>query len=148
MSTIEKSAEVDVPLHTAYNQWTQVESFPQFMEGVEEVQQIDDVRSHWKTRIAGTSREFDAEIIEQIPDRRIAWHSVEGPDQVGVVTFEPIDDERTRVSLTMDFNPQGIVEKVGDATDLVERRVEGDLRRFKEFIESRGTETGAWRGNV
>jgi uncharacterized membrane protein len=148
MSTIEKSIEVGVPLHTAYNQWTQFESFPEFMEGVEEVRQVTDTRTHWKTKVAGASREFDAEITEQRPDSRIAWHTVEGPDQGGTVTFQPAGADRTRVALTMEFTPQGATEKIGDATNLVERRVEGDLRRFKEFIESRGAETGAWRGTV
>jgi uncharacterized membrane protein len=148
MSTIEKSIDVQVPVHTAYNQWTQFESFPNFMEGVEEVRQLTDTRTHWKTKIAGAAREFDAEIVEQQPDRKIAWHSVQGPNQGGVVTFQPIGGDSTRVALSMDFVPEGAAEKLGDATKLVERRVEGDLKRFKEFIESRGTETGAWRGAV
>jgi uncharacterized membrane protein len=148
MSTIEKSIDVQVPVHTAYNQWTQFESFPEFMEGVEEVRQVSDTRTHWKTRIAGTTREFDAEIVEQQPDQRIAWHSVEGADLGGVVTFAPAGIDGTRVALAMQFSPDGAAEKIGDATKMVERRVEGDLKRFKEFIESRGTETGAWRGAV
>jgi uncharacterized membrane protein len=148
MSTIEKSIDVQVPVHTAYNQWTQFESFPNFMEGVEEVRQITDTRTHWKTKIAGASREFDAEIVEQQPDQRIAWHSVQGPDLGGEVTFQPVGGDSTRVALAMQFTPEGMTEKIGDATRLVEKRVEGDLKRFKEFIESRGTETGAWRGSV
>jgi uncharacterized membrane protein len=148
MSTIEKSIEVQVPVHTAYNQWTQFESFPNFMEGVEEVRQLTETRTHWKTRVAGATREFDAEIVEQQPDRKIAWHSVQGPNQGGVVTFQPVGGDSTRVALSMDFAPEGVTEKIGDATKLVERRVEGDLKRFKEFIESRGGETGAWRGAV
>jgi uncharacterized membrane protein len=148
MSTIEKSIDVQVPVHTAYNQWTQFESFPNFMEGVEEVRQITDTRTHWKTKIAGASREFDADIVEQQPDQRIAWHSVQGPDQGGEVTFQPVGGDSTRVALAMQFTPEGMTEKIGDATKLVEKRVEGDLKRFKEFIESRGTETGAWRGSV
>jgi len=148
VSTIEKAIEVEVPLRTAYNQWTQFEEFPRFMEGVEEVRQLTPTLTHWRTKIAGVTREFDAEIIDQIPDRRIAWHSLEGPDQTGLVTFQRLDEGRTRVELTMEFNPQSVAEKIGDATNLVERRVEGDLRRFKEFIESRGTESGAWRGTV
>jgi uncharacterized membrane protein len=148
MSTIEKSIDVQVPVHTAYNQWTQFESFPNFMEGVEEVRQVTDTRTHWKTRVAGATREFDAEIVEQQPDRKIAWHSVQGPNQGGVVTFQPVGGDHTRVALSMDFAPEGATEKIADATKLVERRVEGDLKRFKEFIESRGAETGAWRGAV
>jgi len=148
MSTIEKTIDVQVPVHTAYNQWTQFESFPNFMEGVEEVRQVTDTRTHWKTKVAGATREFDAEIVEQEPDRKIAWHSVQGPNQGGVVTFQPVGGDRTRVALSMDYAPEGAAEKIADATKLVERRVEGDLKRFKEFIESRGTETGAWRGAV
>ena len=148
MSTIQKSIDVQVPVHTAYNQWTQFESFPNFMEGVEEVRQLSNTRTHWKTRIAGATREFDAEIVDQEPDQRIAWRSVEGPNQAGVVTFQPEGADRTRVALSMDFTPSDTTEKIGDATNMVERRVEGDLKRFKEFIESRGTETGGWRGSV
>ena len=148
MSTIQKSIDVQVPVHTAYNQWTQCESFPNFMEGVEEVRQLSNTRTHWKTRIAGATREFDAEIVDQEPDQRIAWRSVEGPNQAGVVTFQPEGTDRTRVALSMDFTPSDTTEKIGAATNMVERRVEGDLKRFKEFIESRGTETGGWRGSV
>jgi uncharacterized membrane protein len=148
VSTIQKSIDVQVPVHTAYNQWTQFESFPNFMEGVEEVRQLSNTRTHWKTRIAGATREFDAEIVDQEPDQRIAWRSVEGPNQAGVVTFQPEGTDRTRVALSMDFTPSDTTEKIGDATNMVERRVEGDLKRFKEFIESRGTETGGWRGSV
>jgi uncharacterized membrane protein len=148
VSTIQKSIDVQVPVHTAYNQWTQFESFPSFMEGVQEVRQLSDTRTHWKTKIAGATREFDAEIVNQEPDRRIAWRSVEGPNQGGEVTFQPEGTDRTRVALSMDFTPSDKTEKIGDATNMVERRVEGDLKRFKEFIESRGTETGGWRGTV
>ena len=148
MSTIQKSIDVQVPVHTAYNQWTQFESFPNFMEGVEEVRQLSNTRTHWKTRIAGATREFDAEIVDQEPDQRIAWRSVEGPNQAGVVTFQPEGTDRTRVALSMDFTPSDTTEKIGAATNMVERRVEGDLKRFKKFIESRGTETGGWRGSV
>jgi uncharacterized membrane protein len=148
MSTIQKSIDVQVPVHTAYNQWTQFESFPEFMEGVDEVRQISDTRTHWKTRVAGATREFDAEIVDQEPDQRIAWRSTQGPNQGGVVTFQPEGADRTRVQLMMDFTPSDTTEKIGDASKMVERRVEGDLKRFKKFIESRGTETGAWRGNV
>jgi uncharacterized membrane protein len=148
VSTIQKSIDVQVPVHTAYNQWTQFESFPSFMEGVQEVRQLSDTRTHWKTKIAGATREFDAEIVNQEPDRLIAWRSVQGPNQGGEVTFQPEGTDRTRVALRMDFTPSDTTEKIGDATNMVERRVEGDLKRFKEFIESRGTETGGWRGTV
>ncbi len=148
MSTIQKSIDVQVPIHTAYNQWTQFESFPNFMEGVQEVRQLSDTRTHWKTKIGGATREFDAEIVDQEPDQRIAWRPVQGPNQGGVVTFQPEGTDRTRVALMMDFTPSDTTEKIGDATNMIERRVEGDLKRFKEFIESRGSETGAWRGTV
>jgi uncharacterized membrane protein len=148
MSTIEKSVEVDVPVTTAYNQWTQFESFPKFMEGVEEITQVTDTLTHWKTKVAGVEREFDAEITEQHPDERIAWQSIEGPRQAGVVTFHRLGEGRSKVMLQMDFDPEGFVEKVGDTVGIVESRVSGDLARFKEFIESRGFESGAWRGDV
>jgi uncharacterized membrane protein len=137
-----------VPIRTAYDQWTQFETFPEFMDGVEEITQVTETRVHWKTRIAGVSREFDTEITEQLPDERVAWKSVEGVDQAGVVTFHRIDDGTTRIMLQLDFDPDGILETVGDKLGLVKGRAKGDLERFKEFIESRGTETGAWRGEV
>jgi uncharacterized membrane protein len=148
MSTIEQSIEVDVPVTTAYDQWTQFEEFPKFMEGVERIEQITPTRTHWRTRIAGVVREFDAEIDEQHPDERVAWHTLGGPRQAGVVTFHRIGDGTTRVMLQMDFEPEGLAEQAGDKLHIVESRVKGDLRRFKEFIESRGAATGAWRGDV
>ncbi|HEY0888311.1 MAG TPA: SRPBCC family protein [Nocardioides sp.] len=149
MSTIEKSLTVDVPVRAAYDQWTQFESFPQFMEGVEEVRQLDDRRLHWKAEIAGVKREWDAEIVDQTPDQRITWRATDGTKNVGTVSFAPEPmGGATKVTLRMEFEPEGIVEKVGDVLNVVERRVEGDLTRFKEFIEARGTETGAWRGEV
>ena len=148
MSTIEESIEVAVPVRTAYNQWTQFEEFPRFMEGVEEVRQLSDTRLHWKTRIAGVEREFDAEISEQHPDHRIAWHAVEGTKHAGVVTFHRLTDDTSRIMLQLDSEPEGAIEKVGDALGILRRRVKGDLGRFKEMIESRGNETGAWRGDV
>ena len=148
MSTIEQSIDVEVPVRTAYDQWTQFEEFPRFMEGVEKITQLSDTRTHWVTEIAGVSREFDAEITEQEPDQRIAWTSVDEPRQAGVVTFHRLDDSKTRVMLQLDFDPEGFVEKAGDALGIVKSRTKGDLERFKEFIESRGTETGAWRGEV
>ncbi|MDP9006379.1 MAG: SRPBCC family protein [Actinomycetota bacterium] len=148
MSTVQESIEVNVPVRAAYDQWTQFEEFPRFMEGVEEVRQVTDTRTHWVTEVGGTKREFDAEITEQVPDKRIAWRAVDGPDQGGVVMFEPVGSGTTRVTVEMDFAPEGVVEKAGDALGVVDRRVKGDLARFKEFIEQRGVETGAWRGEV
>ena len=149
MSTVTEFVDVNVPVRTAYNQWTQFEDFPRFMEGVTEIKQIDDTHTHWKTEIAGVKREFDAEITEQLPDERVAWHSTDGEKQAGVVTFHRLDDSHTRVTVQMDFEPQGLVENAGDKLGIVDRRVKGDLQRFKEFIESRGgIETGAWRGQV
>ncbi|HVM39282.1 MAG TPA: SRPBCC family protein [Acidimicrobiia bacterium] len=148
MPTAEEAVEVHVPVSTAYNQWTQFESFPHFMEGVEEVRQVTDTRNHWVAEIAGVRREFDTEITEQTPDQRIAWKTVDGPEQAGVVTFHRIDDHTTRVMLQMDIHPDGIVEKIGDKLGFVKRQVKQDMENFKEFIESRQAETGAWRGEV
>ncbi|MFI5956658.1 SRPBCC family protein [Cryptosporangium sp. NPDC051539] len=148
MSTIERSIDVHVPVSTAYDQWTQFETFPQFMEGVEDITQVSDLRTHWRTNIAGVRREFDAEITEQRPDERVAWKSINGEEQAGVVTFHRLDDENTRIMLQLDFHPEGVVEKAGDALGIVSHRVKGDLERFKTFIEERGTATGAWRGGV
>lgn len=148
MSVIEKTVEVRCPLSKVYNQWTQFESFPRFMEGVEEVRQIDDTHLHWHAEIAGVDREWDAEITEQVPDQKIAWHSITGPDNGGTVIFQPVDPERTRITLRMEYDPEGFVENTADMLGVVERRVEGDIKRFRDFIEERGGETGAWRGEV
>ena len=148
MSTVEKSVDVNVPVSTAYNQWTQFEEFPRFMEGVKSVTQTDDTHLHWVAEIGGKEKEWDAEISEQTPDQRIAWHSTSGAQNAGVVTFHRLDDNTTRVTLQMDVDPEGIVENVGDFLGVLDGRVEGDMERFKEFIESRGAETGAWRGEV
>ncbi|MFF8831023.1 SRPBCC family protein [Streptomyces sp. NPDC015131] len=149
MSQVEESIEVGVPVRTAYNQWTQFESFPEFMEGVERIEQRGDTLTHWVTKVDGAQREFDAEITEQIPDERVAWTTVSGEArQAGVVTFHRIDDATTKVMLQMDFEPSGFTETVGDKLGVVKRQVTGDLKRFKTFIESRGSETGAWRGQV
>ena len=147
-TTVEESVEVKVPVRAAYDQWTQFETFPQFMEGVESVRQVDDTHLHWQAEIAGVSREWDAEITEQTPDQRIAWKATSGAENAGVVTFHRIDDETTKVMLQLDFEPEGLVEAAGDALGFVKRRASGDLARFKEFIEAQGTETGAWRGEV
>ncbi|MBU2666610.1 SRPBCC family protein [Actinoplanes bogorensis] len=149
MSTVTEFVDVAVPVRTAYNQWTQFEEFPRFMEGVQEIRQLDATHTHWKTEIAGVKREFDAEITEQLPDERVAWKSTEGEKQAGVVTFHRLDDTTTRVTVQMDYDPQGFVENAGDKLGIVDRRVKGDLKRFKEFIEERGgIESGGWRGQV
>ena len=148
MSTIEKSIEVNVPVRTAYNQWTQFEEFPRFMEGVKEVTQLDATHLHWKAAIAGQDKEWDAEITEQTPDQRVAWTSRGGAINGGVVTFHRLSDARSKVMLQLEYAPQGLVENVGDALGVVSSRVQGDLERFKEFIEKRGRETGAWRSQV
>ena len=148
METIEKSVEVDAPVSTVYNQWTQFEEFPRFMEGVKRVQQLDDKRLHWHAEIAGKDKEWDAEIFQQRQDEVIAWRSTTGAQNGGEVRFDKTGDNKTRVTLVMSYEPEGVVENVGDALGLVSTRVEGDLKRFKEFIEDRGRETGAWRGEI
>lgn len=149
MSTIEKSVQVEVPVHTAYDQWTQFESFPQFMEGVESVKQLDDKHLHWKAEIGGVTREWDAEIVHQVPDERITWRAVEGSQNQGTVSFAQDQmGKATRVTLRLEYEPEGMVEKAGDLLNIVDRRAKGDLDRFKDFVEKRGTETGAWRGEV
>ncbi|WP_214412368.1 SRPBCC family protein [Sphaerisporangium fuscum] len=148
MSTIEHSVDVAVPVRTAYNQWTQFESFPEFMEGVESVKQLDDTHLAWNVQVAGVHREFEAEITEQRPDERVAWRSLDEPRQGGVVTFHRLDGDTTRVMLQMEYDPEGFVEQMGDKLQLVRMRVHGDLERFKKFVESKGYETGGWRGEV
>ncbi|MEV4947091.1 SRPBCC family protein [Streptomyces sp. NPDC053755] len=149
MSQVKESIEVDVPVTTAYNQWTQFESFPQFMDGVERIEQRSDTLTHWVTKIGGVKREFDAEITAQIPDERVAWVTVSGQaEQSGLVTFRPIDPAHTEVTLMMDFDPDGVAESVADKLGFIDRQVKGDLKRFKHFIEERGAETGSWRGGV
>jgi uncharacterized membrane protein len=148
MGGVTESVDVAVPVRTAYNQWTQFEEFPRFMEGVQEVRQMSDTMTHWKTEIAGVKREFDARITEQIPDERVAWTTTEGTRQAGVVTFHRLDDTHSRVTAQMEFEPDGAMEKAADKLGAVSHRVKGDLRRFKDFIEGRGQETGAWRGQV
>ncbi len=148
MASMEKSIEVNVPVSTAYNQWTQFEEFPGFMEGVREVHQLDEKRLHWRAEIAGREKEWNAEIVEQTPDRVVSWRSTTGAQNNGTVTFAPIDDSNTRVTLRIEYEPEGLIENVGDALGFVSRQIEGDLERFKEFIESRHTATGAWRGEI
>ena len=149
VSTTEQSIEVNVPVRTAYNQWTQFEDFPQFMEGVNKVLQKDDKTLEWEAEILGQTRQWEAEIDEQIPDERIAWHSTSSDiKQAGVVTFHRIDDNKSKVMLQMEFEPKDFKDKAADAIGIVKARIKGDLERFKAFIEERGQETGAWRGEV
>lgn len=148
MSTIEESVEVGVPVRTAYNQWTQFEEFPKFMEGIESVTQLDDTHVHWVANLAGVRREWDAEITEQHPDERVAWCATDGAENAGVVTFHKLDDTRTKVMLQLDFDPEGFVEKAGDAMGIVKMRASGDLKRFRDFIETQGAASGGWRGDV
>jgi uncharacterized membrane protein len=145
---IEKSIEVNVPVSTAYNQWTQFEEFPRFMEGVTEVRQLDDKRLHWRANVGGKDIEWNAEITQQTPDKRIAWRSTSGAENMGSVSFHPLGTNKTSVTLRIDYDPKGFTEKVGNALGVLSARVEGDLERFKEFIEARGEETGAWRGQI
>ena len=148
MQSIEASIEVEVPVSTAYDQWTQFEEFPQFMEGVDEVRQVDDTHLHWKASFAGKEHEWDAEITEQTPDQRIAWTSTDGKSNAGVVTFHKLDHNRSKIMLQLDWESEGMLEALGAAVGSDDRRVKGDLARFKELIESRGVESGAWRGEV
>ena len=148
METIEQSIEVNAPVEKVYNQWTQFKEFPKFMEGVESVQQLDDKRLHWVAQIAGKRHEWDAEIYEQVPDQRIAWKSISGKPNTGAVTFDKTPNNTTRVNVKMGYEPEGAMEKVGDALGLASARVKGDLKRFKEFVERRASETGAWRGEI
>jgi uncharacterized membrane protein len=148
VSTITESVNVTVPIRTAYDQWTQFETFPQFMDGVEEIRQLDDTTLRWRTRMAGVVREFDARITEQLPDERVAWKSLEGPTHAGVVTFHRLDETTTRVTAQMEFDPEGLAEKAGDRLGALGHRVKGDLQRFKSFIEARGVQSGGWRGRV
>ncbi|MDF3301751.1 SRPBCC family protein [Streptomyces tropicalis] len=149
MSTVKETLDVEVPVYVAYNQWTQFEEFPKFMEGVEEVRQLDHRRNHWTTRIGGVRREFDTEIVDQLADDRITWRTVDGDTrQRGSVRFQRLDETHTRVELTMDVEPGGVAEKGADALGLIDRRVKGDLRRFKDYVEHHGAESGAWRGRI
>jgi len=147
-SSVKESIELNVPLSTAYNQWTQFEEFPKFMDSVQEVKQIDDTHLHWRAVVAGKPKEWDAEITEQIPDQRIAWRSTGGVQNAGAVTFQRVGVNRTRVQLQMDYDPETVTEKIGDAVGAVKLTAKGNLKRFKELVEARGAETGAWRGTV
>jgi uncharacterized membrane protein len=148
ISTIDESIEVEVPLSTAYNQWTQFEEFPLFMEGVDDVRQRDDTRLHWVATIGGRTAEWDAKILEQHPDTQISWISEDGKKTRGTVSFEPLDESKTLIRLSMSYQAKGPIEQLGSAAGLDAQRVRGDLKRFKDLIESRGTESGEWRGEI
>ena len=148
MKTIEESIEVDVPVSTAYNQWTQFETFPKFMDGVDRVEQTDDTHLRWAAEVGGERREWDAEITEQHPDHRVAWKALDQDGPNGVVTFHKLDDARTKVMVQMDYEPEGMKESVGSMVGLDDRRVKKDLAAFKDLIEATGHETGGWRGNI
>jgi uncharacterized membrane protein len=147
-SSVQETIELNVPLSTAYNQWTQFEEFPKFMDSVQQVKQIDDTHLHWRALVAGKPKEWDAEITEQIPDHRIAWRSIGGVQNSGAVTFQRVGVNRTRVNLQIDYDPETISEKIGDAVGAVKLTAKGNLKRFKELVEAHGAETGAWRGTV
>ncbi|MBP1151067.1 MULTISPECIES: SRPBCC family protein [Methylocaldum] len=148
MASVHKSIEVNVPVRVAYNQWTQFEDFPSFMENIVEVRQIDDSHVHWHAEIGGKHKEWDTEIVEQVPDQRIAWRTTAGPENHGIVSFEPVGGDRTRVSVDIEYQPETTMEKVGDMLGMVSSNVEEDLENFRDFLESRGHETGAWRGEI
>jgi uncharacterized membrane protein len=150
MSTVQKSVEVNVPVRVAYNQWTQFESFPEFMDGVESITQTDDTHSHWVVKVGGVKREYDTEILEQTPDQLVSWRSTGGDTggNSGRVTFESLGETATRVNIELGWEPEGLVEKAGAAVGVDDHQIKADLKRFKEFIEQRGAETGAWRGDI
>jgi uncharacterized membrane protein len=148
MATVSKTIEVPVPIREAYNQWTQFESFPQFMEGVKDVRQLDEKRLHWRAEVGGKQEEWDAEITEQIPDTRIAWRSITGRPNAGVVDFHRLNDENTQVSLQLEAEPEGVLEKIGEKAGFLGRQVQGDLERFRDYIAARGAATGEWRGDI
>jgi len=147
-STVKETIDVNLPLRAVYDQWTQFEDFPQFMESVHEVRQLDDKRLHWKADVFGKTIEWDAEITEQVPDRKIAWRSISGTPNGGTVTFKELSRSRTRVTLDMYYEPQDPVESVGDVMGAVRMQARSNLKRFKEMLEQRGRETGAWRGTI
>lgn len=149
MSQIIETIDVDVPVRTAYNQWTQFESFPHFLDEVESITQTDDTHTHWTVKVAGATREFDAEITEQHPDERVAWNSIGGEtEHAGVVTFHKLSDVETRVTVQIDWEPEGLAEKLGSLVGVGSHAVKKDLKNFKEFIETQGGATGSWRGDV
>ena len=148
MTTVKESIEVDVPVSTAYNQWTQFEEFPKFMEGVESVKQIDDTHLRWVAEVGGKRREWQAEIVDQVPDQKIAWRAIDDNGPNGIVEFEPLGEDKTLIAVEMAYEPESITEQLGSAMGVDSRQVKRDLERFKELVESRGVESGAWRGEV
>jgi uncharacterized membrane protein len=148
MAEIEKTIVVAVPRHEVYNQWTQFEEFPEFMEGIVEVRQLDDKTLYWRANVAGAEREWHAKIVEQVPDECVVWRNVTGVENSGAVFFRELADGHTEVLLRVHYEPEGMTENVGEALGLVSRRVEGDLKRFRQFIENRGRATGGWRGEI
>jgi uncharacterized membrane protein len=148
VAQVVETVDVDVPVRTAYDQWTQFETFPQFMAGVESITQVTPTRNHWVTKVSGVRREFDTEITEQHPDERIAWRSTDGESHAGVVTFHRVEDAVTRINVQIDWKPKDLLEKVGSVLQVDDIQVGNDLKRFKELIESQGVEDGAWRGDV
>jgi len=148
VKTIRESIEVDVPVSAAYNQWTQFEEFPRFMEGVESVKQLDDRHLKWIAEVGGKRREWQAEIVEQVPDEKVAWRAIDGIGPNGIVEFEPLGEDKTLVTVEMAYEPEGVTEQLGSAVGVDSRQVKSDLDRFKQLIESRGVESGAWRGEV
>jgi uncharacterized membrane protein len=148
MSRLEKSIVVNAPVRAVYNQWTQFEDFPRFMKGIKEVRQLDDTHLHWCATVGGKDVEWDAEIVEQVPDQAIAWRSTRGKGNAGEIRFDKLDEERTRVHLAIDLEPKTLVEMLGTAIGVPSWRIDADLERFKSEIEARGQETGAWRGEA
>lgn len=148
MEHIEKSIEVNAPIRAVYDQWTQFETFPQFMEGVHEVKQIDDTHLHWRAKVGGKEEEWTAEITQQVPDQVVAWRSTSGAENDGRVSFDKRGPDKTHITLHIDYDPQNWLESIGDKLGFMSRELEGDLKRFKTFIEERGAPTGAWRGEV
>jgi len=148
MSQVIETVDVDVPVEQAYNQWTQFETFPDFLSYVKEIRQQDETHNHWTVSIGGVTREFDTVITEQHPDERVAWRTVEGKGHAGVVTFHKLGSAQSRVTVQLDWEPESFVEKIGDALGVDDRAIKRDLQHFKEFIENRPGETGAWRGDV
>jgi uncharacterized membrane protein len=148
MSTVEQSIDIDVPVRVAYDQWTQFESFPEFMDGVEEVRQIDDTHLHWRAKVGGKEVEWDAVITEQLPDERVAWKATDGKANAGVVTFHRLSDDSSRIMVQIEHESEGVMEKVGSALGADKHEVKNSLERFKELVERRGSATGAWRGKV
>lgn len=148
MTTVTESTDVNVPVRTAYDQWTQFESFPNFMDSVKQVSQLDDTNLHWVAELGGNTMEWDAVVTEQIPDERVAWKSTTGQPNSGVVTFHRLGDDLTKVTVQLSWEPESATAKIGSALGFDDRQVKGDLEKFKEFVEQRGAPTGAWRGQV